>query len=74
MLKKRFIIIIFILVTCIIAFNIINLLDAYGSGPPYYSRTTNMDKWENPLPVIVTVDFLTILALIFCFKFGKNKK
>jgi hypothetical protein len=22
--------------------------EAYGAGPPYYGRTTNMDKWEDP--------------------------
>jgi hypothetical protein len=28
----------------VVALNTINLLEAYGSGEPYYSRTTNMDK------------------------------
>lgn len=23
----------------------------FGDGPPYFARTTNMDKWSNPLPV-----------------------
>ena len=30
-------------------------LEAYGAGPPHYSRTTNMDKWSNPVPVIALV-------------------
>jgi hypothetical protein len=34
------------------------LVEAYGSGAPYYSRTTNMDKWRNPLPEIVFADLL----------------
>lgn len=24
------------------------LNEAYGGGPPYYGRTTNMDKWQDP--------------------------
>ncbi len=36
--------------------NAISLLDAYGSGAPYYGRTTNMDKWENPLPWLAVID------------------
>ena len=22
--------------------------EAYGAGPPYFSQTTNMDKWQDP--------------------------
>lgn len=36
--------------------------EAFGSGPPYYSRSTNMDKWSNPLPIIVVVDTLALAA------------
>nr|WP_297353908.1 hypothetical protein [uncultured Caldimonas sp.] len=25
----------------------VNLIEAYGSGPPHYVMTTNMDKWES---------------------------
>ena len=28
--------------------NTSTLVEMYGSGPPYYSRTTNMDKWHKP--------------------------
>jgi hypothetical protein len=31
------------------------LMDAYGAGTPYYSRTTNMDKWSSPLPYVAMV-------------------
>ena len=41
-------------------FNYISLVEAYGSGPPYYSRTTNMDKWSNPLPILIGVDILVL--------------
>lgn len=39
------------------------LSDAYGSGPPYYSRTTNMDKWHNPLPGLIPIDGLALLVV-----------
>ncbi|WP_028222284.1 hypothetical protein [Paraburkholderia oxyphila] len=51
------------LMLLIAAFNWINLSEAYGSGPPYYSRTTNMDKWTNPLPVLAVVDVFAVLAI-----------
>lgn len=31
-------------------------LESYGSGPPYYGRTTNMDKWTNPAPGLLAID------------------
>lgn len=38
------------------------LTEAYGSGPPYYSRSTNMDKWRDPLPELIIADLLVSLA------------
>ena len=32
------------------------LVEYYGAGPPYYSRTTNMDKWASPVVGLVLVD------------------
>lgn len=52
-----------VLVVLILAFNVINLIEAFGNGPPYYGRTTNMDKWSNPLPVLVVVDAIGALAV-----------
>lgn len=41
------------------------LMEAYGAGAPYYSRTTNMDKWASPMPfvmiVLVTAILLTLM-------------
>jgi hypothetical protein len=34
--------------------------EAYGNGPPYYGRTTNMDKWDSPIAVLVIVDVLAL--------------
>lgn len=51
------------LVALIVAFNVVNLAEAFGSGPPYHGRTTNMDKWSNPLPVLAVIDALGVLAI-----------
>lgn len=32
------------------------LVEAYGSGPPFYSRTTNLDKWVSPWPALLLID------------------
>lgn len=46
------------LVAFAIYVNIDNLIGAFGDGPPYYGRTTNMDKWANPLPFLFVFDLL----------------
>jgi hypothetical protein len=61
------------LVAVIVAFNVINCGEAFGSGPPYYGRTTNMDKWSNPLPVLAAIDALGILAIAAYMYFMKRK-
>ena len=48
--------------------NIDTITGTFGDGPPYYGRTTNMDKWENPLPTLVAID---AIALIFIFFVGR---
>lgn len=45
----------------IVVLNVIELNDFYGSGPPHFSRMTNMDKWTNSLPVLGVIDGVTIL-------------
>ena len=37
--------------------------EAYGAGPPYYGRTTNMDKWQDPSAQLVWLNGIG-LALI----------
>ncbi|MGF6666045.1 hypothetical protein QF000_007713 [Paraburkholderia atlantica] len=51
------------LVVSVAAFNVINLNEAYGSGEPYYSRTTNMDKWTDPLPMLGVVDGIAVAVV-----------
>lgn len=54
-------------------FNGINLVEAYGSGEPYYSRTTNMDKWSDPLPALYTTDTITVALTIGYFLWTRRK-
>lgn len=44
--------------------NVHSITGAFGEGAPYYGRTTNMDKWENPVPIAVAVD-AAVLAFVF---------
>lgn len=44
--------------------NVDAIRGAFGDGPPHYARTTNMDKWMNPIPVLLVLD-LVAAALIF---------
>jgi hypothetical protein len=42
-----------------------DLLDeAYGAGPPFYGRTVNMDRWEDPLPQLLLVNALGVAGLV----------
>jgi len=43
--------------------NIDAIIGAFGDVPPYYGRTTNMDKWQNPIPTLVTVDVITLVVI-----------
>jgi hypothetical protein len=44
--------------------NYTNIIEAYGGGPPYYSRTTNLDKWSNPIPFLLIVDITAIGIIV----------
>ncbi len=49
------------------------LLEAYGSGPPYYRRTTNMDKWQSPIPTAVIIGFGSVLFSILFWRLSTRK-
>jgi len=49
-----------VLLTGVAWLNVVNLAEAYGDGPPYYGRTTNMDKWSDPVPVLLLVDAVAL--------------
>lgn len=56
------------LLIVVLCLNAATLVDVYGSGPPYHGRTTNMDKWTDPLPWLLPLDVIVsvaVLALIF---------
>jgi hypothetical protein len=40
------------------------LIEAYGSGPPHYGRSTNMDKWSDPRPVLLLVDGAALATVL----------
>jgi hypothetical protein len=44
--------------------NYINLAEAFGAGPPHYGRTTNMDKWADPIPFLLAVDAAAVAVLV----------
>jgi hypothetical protein len=50
-------------------FNYISLAEAYDSGPPYDSRSTNMHRWANPLPLL---PFEVLLQLNLGLPFRKR--
>jgi len=41
-----------------------SLVEAYGSGLPFFGRTTNMDKWASPLPGLLLLDGLVLLIVV----------
>ncbi|MDR5757078.1 hypothetical protein QCE88_08935 [Caballeronia sp. LZ035] len=63
LLRAGLYVIVALLVALLVAWNALNLNEYYGDGPPYYSRTTNMDLWFNPLPIITLVDSIGALII-----------
>ncbi len=51
-----------------------NLVEAYGQGPPYYGRTTNMDKWASPLPGLAVIDSLALLGAWGLWLHGSRRR
>ena len=46
---------------------------AFGDGPPYYSRMTNMDKWENPVPYLIAIDLIFLVVALYVKKWILRK-
>ena len=63
-MKKLLAIVCMVLVAALLSFlayvNYDAIVGAFGDGPPYYGRTTNMDKWANPIPTLLGVDLLAL--------------
>ena len=48
------------IILAVLYINFDTVIGAFGDGPPYYGRTTNMDKWENPIPLLLLIDVITL--------------
>ena len=42
-------------------------LEYYGAGPPYFGRTTNMDKWESPVADLIVSNGLGLVLIASVF-------
>ena len=45
----------------------------YGSGPPYYGRTKNLDKWSNPLPILGFINGGAAALCLLVVKVSKQR-
>lgn len=50
-----------------------SLMEAYGAGPPYFSRTENMDKWSDPVWKVFAVDLVLICIALLLARAGIRK-
>lgn len=53
--------------------NIDTIVGAFGDGSPYYGRTTNMDKWENPIPTLVAIDTAVAVIVFLAAKWVRRR-
>jgi multisubunit Na+/H+ antiporter MnhC subunit len=50
-------------------------VEFYGSGPPYYNQTTNMDKWVDPMPgLIITNSISFVISTTIVLTIWKIRK
>jgi hypothetical protein len=52
-------------VAACVSLNVDVYQELYSSGPPYYGRTENMDKWTSPLPWLIPVDGFLVAILMW---------
>ncbi len=54
------------MVSGLAAVNIAIWTEHYGSGPPYFGRTVNLDKWTSPVSTMLLLNagVLAIVALV----------
>lgn len=76
-MKKPFAYLIFalcaVLVVSVAYVNVDALVGAFGAGSPYYGRTTNMDKWENPIPTLVVIDAMTLVLVSIIVRWARRQ-
>ncbi len=73
-LSKVVVIFAVLLTSFVVYINFLQLNEAFGSGPPYYSRTTNMDKWSNPIPYLIILDLITLGIIYLVWRHRKRAK
>jgi hypothetical protein len=61
------------MISASLGFNMVVLTEAFGSGPPYYSRTTNMDKWSNPFPWLVPFNAIFVFAALVILRASRGR-
>ena len=42
----------------------------FGDGLPYYCRTPNMVKWDNPIPTLLVINAATAFVVFLVGKLG----
>lgn len=62
-----------VLLVCTGWVNYASLTEAYGKGPPYYGRTTNMDKWEDPVLSLALLDVTILSGVVVALRLLKLK-
>ncbi|SAI46912.1 Uncharacterised protein [Bordetella ansorpii] len=62
--RSLVVVIALVVAVAVLYVNVINLWEAYGSGPPHYGRTTNMDKWTNPWPALLILDGVALAVCL----------
>ena len=50
--------------------NVDTIVGSYGDGPPYYGRTTNMDKWEDPISALALLNLVSIAAISIIWRWA----
>ncbi len=79
-LRRRALLVVALAYGAVLAILDAALLDeAYGSGPPYYGRTTNMDKWDSPAPLLALLNggallFGLAVAFVLCRGMGTPRR
>jgi hypothetical protein len=58
----------FIIMAFCIWETVTTLVEAFGGGPPFYGRTTNMDKWVNPIPALLLINAIGLIIAFALLK------
>ena len=60
------------LILLAVAATYLALDEAYGSGPPYFGRTQNMDKWSDPVPALAIIDSVCVVVAGILWRMGRR--